>query len=152
MLASEPEIPNSYWFRSGPAVAAVDPAASMSSRAAENLFWLGRYAERAEDLVRLVRVVNDRRNEFEHGANPAGTVCLRVLLAALTHTTTTYPGFVGEGGDRLERAGRRAAIAAPRRAATRHPGSRRPPPPRLRLRRTRPVVGRHLDGHRRAQP
>lgn len=96
VLASEPEVPNSYWFRSGPAVAAVDPAASMSSRAAENLFWLGRYAERAEDLVRLLRVVNDRRNEFERGTNPAGTVCLRVLLGALTHTTTTYPGFVGD--------------------------------------------------------
>ncbi len=105
VLASEPEIPNSYWFRSGPAVAALDPAASMSSRAAENLFWLGRYAERAEDLVRLVRVINDRRNEFEHGANPAGTVCLRVLLEALTHTTTTYPGFVGDGGDRLDAPG-----------------------------------------------
>jgi uncharacterized circularly permuted ATP-grasp superfamily protein/uncharacterized alpha-E superfamily protein len=105
VLASEPEVPNSYWFRNGPPVAAVDPAASMSSRVAENLFWLGRYAERAEDLVRLVRVINDRRNEFEHGANPAGTVCLRVLLAALTHTTTTYPGFFGDGGDRLDAPG-----------------------------------------------
>ena len=27
---------------------------------------------------------HDRRNEFEHGTNPAGTECLRVLLAALT--------------------------------------------------------------------
>ncbi len=103
VLASEPEPPNSYWLRSGPAVAAVEPAASMSSRAAENLLWLGRYAERAEDLVRLVRVINDRRNEFEHGSNPAGTACVRVLLASLTHMTATYPGFVGDGaGDRLE--------------------------------------------------
>jgi uncharacterized circularly permuted ATP-grasp superfamily protein/uncharacterized alpha-E superfamily protein len=103
VLASEPEAPNSYWLRSGPAVAAVEPAASMSSRAAENLLWLGRYAERAEGVVRLVRVINDRRNEFEHGANPAGATCLRVLLAALTQITTTYPGFVGDGAaDRLE--------------------------------------------------
>ena len=36
----------------------------MSARAAENLFWLGRYAERAEDLVRLLRVVHDRLAEF----------------------------------------------------------------------------------------
>jgi uncharacterized circularly permuted ATP-grasp superfamily protein/uncharacterized alpha-E superfamily protein len=106
VLASEPEVPNGYWLRSGPAVAAVDPAASMSSRAAENLFWLGRYAERAEDLVRLVRVVNDRRNEFEHGTNPAGTACLRVLLATLTETTRSYPGFVGDGSaGRLESPG-----------------------------------------------
>ena len=106
VLASEPETPISYWLRSGPAVAAVEPAASMTPRAAENLFWLGRYAERAEGLARLVRVVNDRRNEFEHGANPAGTACVRVLLAALTHMTTTYPGFVGDGaGGRLESPG-----------------------------------------------
>jgi uncharacterized circularly permuted ATP-grasp superfamily protein/uncharacterized alpha-E superfamily protein len=103
VLASEREAPNSYWLRSGPAVAAVEPAASMSPRAAENLLWLGRYAERAEDVVRLVRVVNDRRTEFERGANPAGSACLRVLLSALTHITSTYPGFVGAGADgRLE--------------------------------------------------
>ena len=49
---------------------AVDPAASMSSRAAENLFWLGRYAERAEAVARLVRVVNDRRNDFQRQRQP----------------------------------------------------------------------------------
>ena len=98
--------PLSYWLRSGSPVAAVAPAASMSSRAAENLFWLGRYAERSEGLVRLVRVISDPRNEFERGANPAGTACERVLLAALTHTTTTYPGFVGDGAaGRLESPG-----------------------------------------------
>ena len=53
----------------------------MSSRAAENLFWLGRYAERAEDTVRLLRVVHDRRNEFAHDTNPAGTACLRDVAA-----------------------------------------------------------------------
>jgi uncharacterized alpha-E superfamily protein len=106
VLASEPESPTNYWLRSGPAVAAIPPAASMSSRAAENLFWLGRYAERAEDLVRLVRVISDRRNEFEHGANPAGTACEQVLLMAMTHMTTTYPGFVGDGAAaRLESPG-----------------------------------------------
>ena len=106
VLASEPESPSSYWLRGGPPVAAVAPGASMSSRAAENLFWLGRYAERAESVVRLVRVINDRRNEFEHGANPAGAACGRVLLAALTQVTTAYPGFVGVGADgRLESPG-----------------------------------------------
>ena len=83
-------------------MAAIDPAASMSSRAAENLFWMGRYAERAEAMARLVRVAHDRRNDFQRGANPAGTECLQVLLTALTRVSSTYPGFVGEGaGDRL---------------------------------------------------
>ena len=35
----------------------------------------------------------DRRNEFAHGSNPAGTACLDALLIALTTTTTTPPGF-----------------------------------------------------------
>ena len=102
MLASEPEKLSGFWLASGPPVAAVDPAASMSSRAAENLFWMGRYAERAEAVARLVRVAHDRRNDFQRGANPAGTECLQVLLTALTRVSSTYPGFVGEGaGDRL---------------------------------------------------
>ena len=97
VLSSEPEAITSYWLHTGPAVVAVEPEASMSARAAENLFWLGRYAERAEDVVRLVRVVQDRRNDFQHGSNPAGTRCLHALLGALTRVTTTWPGFAGDG-------------------------------------------------------
>jgi uncharacterized circularly permuted ATP-grasp superfamily protein/uncharacterized alpha-E superfamily protein len=102
VLASEPEKLSGFWLAAGPPVAAIDPQASMSSRAAENLFWLGRYAERAEAMARLVRTAHDRRNDFQRGANPAGTECLQVLLTALTRVSSTYPGFVGDGGsDRL---------------------------------------------------
>lgn len=102
VLASEPEKLSGFWLTSGPPVPAIDPEASMSSRAAENLFWLGRYAERAEAMARLLRAVHDRRNDFQRGANPAGTESLRVLLAALTRVSSTYPGFVGEGdADRI---------------------------------------------------
>jgi uncharacterized alpha-E superfamily protein len=97
VLASEPEKLSGFWLTAGPPVAAIDPEASMSSRAAENLFWLGRYAERAEAMARLLRAVHDRRNDFQRGANPAGTESLRVLLGALTRVSSTYPGFVGEG-------------------------------------------------------
>jgi uncharacterized alpha-E superfamily protein len=98
VLASEPEKLSGFWLAAGPPVVAVDPEASMSSRAAENLFWLGRYAERAEAMARLIRAAHDRRNDFQRGANPAGTECLQVLLTALTRVSSTYPGFVGEGG------------------------------------------------------
>jgi uncharacterized circularly permuted ATP-grasp superfamily protein/uncharacterized alpha-E superfamily protein len=98
VLASEPEKLSGFWLAAGPPVAAIDPEASMTSRAAENLFWLGRYAERAEAMARLVRAAHDRRNDFQRGANPAGTECLHVLLTALTRVSSTYPGFVGEGG------------------------------------------------------
>ncbi len=106
VLASQPEKLSGFWLTAGPPVAAIAPDASMSSRAAENLFWLGRYAERAEAMARLLRVVHDRRNDFQRGTNPAGTECLHVLLTALTRVSSAYPGFVGEGGtDRLDAPG-----------------------------------------------
>lgn len=97
VLASEPEQTGGYWLSTGPTVRAVEPEASISSRAAENLVWLGRYAERAEGVLRLLRVVYDRRNDFSDGSYPAGAACVGVLLRALTEVTATYPGFVGDG-------------------------------------------------------
>jgi uncharacterized alpha-E superfamily protein len=97
VLSTEPEPLVGFWLQGGPAVAAVEPAGSMSSGAAENLFWLGRYAERAEDVVRLLRVALERRNEFANDTTPAGAECVRALLVAVTEVTATYPGFVGEG-------------------------------------------------------
>ena len=106
VLASEPEPMTAMWMAAGPPVAPIEPTASMSSRAAEHLYWLGRHAQRAEDTVRLLRVAHDRRAEFQHAPNPAGTACLHALLAALTQVTGTFPGFVGEGAaDRLARPG-----------------------------------------------
>ena len=96
VLAREPERLTGFWLQPSDTIEVIEPEASMSARAAENLFWLSRYAERAEDLVRQLRVASDRLNEFAPGTNPAGTACIAVLLAALTHTTGTYPGFVGD--------------------------------------------------------
>jgi uncharacterized circularly permuted ATP-grasp superfamily protein/uncharacterized alpha-E superfamily protein len=106
VLASEPERGHGYWHYSGPIVPAAEPQSLVSARVAENLVWLGRYAERAEGAVRLLRVVHGRRTEFADGSNPPGTWCVQALLAALTHVTSTYPGFAGsEGEDRLREPG-----------------------------------------------
>ncbi|TAK71026.1 MAG: hypothetical protein EPO13_00545 [Actinomycetota bacterium] len=78
-------------------------SSAISPRAAENLFWLGRYAERAESTIRLLRVVHNRYNDFQRGTDPAGAAALRVLFAALTEVTTAFPGFTGpDAGTRLE--------------------------------------------------
>lgn len=96
VLAREPERLTGFWLQGSDAADVVKPVPVMPSRAAENLFWLSRYAERAEGLVRQLRVTADRITEFAPGTNPAGTATVRVLLHALTHTTGTYPGFVGD--------------------------------------------------------
>ncbi|MDQ6613396.1 MAG: circularly permuted type 2 ATP-grasp protein [Actinomycetota bacterium] len=113
VLASEPEQMAGVWLSTGPPVAAVKPEASISSRSAENMVWLGRYAERAEGVLRLLRVVHDRRNDFADGANPAGAACVRVLLAALTEVTATYPGFVGAASGLAAAGAAEARMAAP---------------------------------------
>ena len=106
VLASEPESLTGFWLQPGPAVQGIDPMASMPSRAAESLWWLGRYAERAEALTRLLRMVHDRCNEFQGSTNPAGVAALRALLVAVTTVSATHPGFAGEGGgERLESPG-----------------------------------------------
>ncbi|HEX2808231.1 MAG TPA: circularly permuted type 2 ATP-grasp protein [Kineosporiaceae bacterium] len=85
------------------ALTALPPSkvAGPSSRVAEDLFWLGRYAERAEDVVRLLRVVDDLAEDWTARPETPGRQCLEVLLRALTRITTTYPGFVGAGADAL---------------------------------------------------
>lgn len=97
VLAREPERLTGFWLQPDDTVESFEPETAMSQRAAENLWWLSRYAERAEDLVRQLRVASDRLTEFSAGTNPAGNAAVAVLLAALTHTSGTYPGFVGDG-------------------------------------------------------
>jgi len=88
VAASEPEELTGFWLRSDQPIEA-EPAAELlpTSRAAENLFWFGRYAERAESLVRLLRVVEDRTNDFADGMTPAGNACLRTLRDALAEVS-----------------------------------------------------------------
>jgi len=66
----------------------------LPSRAADNLFWLGRYTERAEGSVRLLRSIVVRLTER---SGLAEVPELPILLRALTLVTGTPPGFVGEG-------------------------------------------------------
>ena len=80
----------------------VDPvpvlAAGLSSRVAEDMFWLGRYAERAEDAARLLRVAVDLVGDHSRRPGSVGASSLAVMLRAVTAVTTTYPGFVGVDG------------------------------------------------------
>jgi uncharacterized circularly permuted ATP-grasp superfamily protein/uncharacterized alpha-E superfamily protein len=68
----------------------------LPSRAADNLFWLGRYVQRTEDMIRLLRGILVRLTE---SAGVAEAPELPTLLQALTRLTQALPGFVGEGAD-----------------------------------------------------
>lgn len=76
---------------------------ALSPRAAEDLFWLGRYAERAEDAVRLLRVVDDLAEDWSARPGTAGAAGLHVMLEALTYVTATRPGFLGDDPDAASR-------------------------------------------------
>jgi uncharacterized alpha-E superfamily protein len=102
VLASEPERQESLIASTDRSAPAVVQESEVSSRVADNLFWIGRYAERAEGLVRLLRITIFKLSErasFAPGRKSASSV--HPLLEALTRQTQTYPGFVGEGAQDL---------------------------------------------------
>ncbi len=127
VLASEPEPHVSLWQRRisevrGPA--STHPA-GLSSRAAENLFWVGRYAERAEGQARLLRIMLDKVKMGKMGLEtstlgevPPSTVFteivgedarevselayLRSMLDSLTGLRSSHPGFVNMDEQSLE--------------------------------------------------
>jgi len=73
----------------------------LPSRAADNLFWAGRYVERAEGTARLLRAIYLLRRELRDANGGMTIPYLHNLLRALTHVTGTYPGFVDEGAEKL---------------------------------------------------
>ncbi len=100
VLASEPEREESLIPRAAAYSPTVRQQSEVSSRVADNLYWMGRYAERAENLVRLLRIIVLRSGEqLGEGRAFEEIRCLHLLLQALTHQTLTYPGFVGDGSE-----------------------------------------------------
>ncbi|MES2706800.1 MAG: circularly permuted type 2 ATP-grasp protein [Verrucomicrobiota bacterium] len=68
----------------GPQRRAASPTLTdLPSRVADNLFWLGRYAERAEILVRLMRVLITRLTDDNVSEGPETTGLLMRLLVPL---------------------------------------------------------------------
>jgi uncharacterized circularly permuted ATP-grasp superfamily protein/uncharacterized alpha-E superfamily protein len=69
--------------------------AGISSRVADNLFWLGRHVQRADDLVRLLRGIIVRMIE-KPGSRDIQE--LPTLLQALSNWTLTFPAAAGGSG------------------------------------------------------
>jgi uncharacterized circularly permuted ATP-grasp superfamily protein/uncharacterized alpha-E superfamily protein len=100
VLATEPEKQASLLLEGRHAHAGYSWSGEVPARVADNLFWLGRYTERAEFNSRLMRLTLQRLVTGESSDHNG----LERLLVAVTRQTTTYPGFAGEGGDTILRA------------------------------------------------
>lgn len=87
VLASEPE--KQISLRPVDVQPTQESSSELPSRVVENLFWMGRYAERAESALRLLRTVFIQTNKTEKLPDAVE----RTLLCAITHVTSTYPGF-----------------------------------------------------------
>lgn len=77
--------------------------AAPAPRVAADLYWMGRYAERAEAAARLLRVADNLVDD--HAARPGttGHAAMLAILDAVTEVMSVHPGFVGdEGASRRE--------------------------------------------------
>lgn len=69
---------------------------ALPSRAADNIFWVGRYTERAEATARLLRATLKKISINPDRGNPHEEAAARTLLRSVTNLTGTWPGFFGE--------------------------------------------------------
>lgn len=70
-----------------------------SPRVLSDLFWMGRYAERAESMARLLTVTRERYHEYRYRPDLDESQCVPVLLAAIGSITGTD---VGDAADNHE--------------------------------------------------
>ena len=95
----------------------IDRAAGLSPRVADNLYWMGRYAERAEGTARLLKVVDDFAEDNSSRTGTPGAQATEVLLDAVAWVTVT--GSIREGETSLAYL-RRAVLDAARTGTVRH--------------------------------
>jgi uncharacterized circularly permuted ATP-grasp superfamily protein/uncharacterized alpha-E superfamily protein len=68
----------------------------LPSRAAENLFWVGRYSQRVLRTSRFIRIVIRNLSQSGYTSTGQESEAQRALLQTVTHLTSTYPGFLEE--------------------------------------------------------
>ncbi len=94
VLASEPDKPVTLWTQPRRNQLIDAETDALTSRAADNLFWVGRHLERTEAVTRLMRVILVKYREVFEFKDQHDEACLHVLLRTLTQVTGTYPGFI----------------------------------------------------------
>ncbi|WP_159844821.1 circularly permuted type 2 ATP-grasp protein [Nocardia sp. CY41] len=125
------------WVRAAPTTAAaistepsrerrtapiVEPISS--PRVLNDLFWMGRYGERAEDTARLLIATHERYQEFRYRPWLEGAEALPILMAALGRATATAAPTEGLSGVDSAQTERSAAVS--RNEAVAHAGVEKP--------------------------
>lgn len=72
-----------------------------SPRVLSDLFWLGRYGERAENMARLLIVARGRYHVFRHHQDTEESECVPVLMAALGQITGTDTGAANDHAEMI---------------------------------------------------
>jgi len=120
ILATEPEQQISFIPSVDSRAAPTRRATPVPGGAAENLFWLGRYSERAEQGARLLRIVCKTYNGYlEFRDALEGEVCNVLLPALLQRTVSTPPpAAAGEALEPVAAARQIASMFEPRSAGS----------------------------------
>ncbi len=68
-----------------------------SPRVLSDMFWIGRYSERAEGMARLLIVTRERYHEYRHRPESPAAECVPVLLAALRTVSCAETEIAADG-------------------------------------------------------
>lgn len=77
-------------------IAQKDNIGSLTTKRAENIFWLGRYLQRAIISARVIRLNLKYMLSHIHCDSSIVSETLTIFSKTLTHLTMTYPGFLSE--------------------------------------------------------
>lgn len=101
VIASEPMRETTLLRPAAGALPITRSGGAVASRVADNIYWLGRYTERSENLIRLLREILKQLTDDEARLQ---TETRDALLVSLTHLTGSYPGFLAGGPGSLREA------------------------------------------------
>jgi uncharacterized circularly permuted ATP-grasp superfamily protein/uncharacterized alpha-E superfamily protein len=74
----------------------------LPSRAAENLFWVGRYTQRVIRTSRFIRIVLRNITQTGYLNSDTESESLKILLQTVTRITDTFPGFVDDAEEEVK--------------------------------------------------
>jgi uncharacterized circularly permuted ATP-grasp superfamily protein/uncharacterized alpha-E superfamily protein len=91
VVASQPQKHASLWLQAASHGRILQRQAVLPSRTAENLFWVGRYAERAEMLARILRMALSQLEDSERSEDEGDLESIGTLVAIVCKMASLPP-------------------------------------------------------------